>query len=428
MKKFRKCYVLLLAGWMLACSLAACGDSGNEQTGTGTTDGAIAVTTTSQARNDLAQPITTTESPVVTTPKPITTKAPVTTEAPLPPEPDYPSFDNLVDLADFLIQAKESGDMKPVFRYTGSRDQLWNQNYANMLCIFYYRISDYGNTGKLFQLEMTDYPGDRMLAAYRSGDRSKLTSDESLALDEAITIVDDAQQKSGSAIELELMLHDWICDNVSYDTTGTAVADPALPPRHLTAVGALLDGSVNCQGYTDVFYLLASMAGFQVDRQSGVANGINHQFNTICLDGEWYIVDVTHDDTANQADGKGISDYRYFNAGRDRCAHTWEEAHELHPISAVSGNSYYYEFPVDDSALGYRKTFDDLGEMAQSIVEQWIDYGRTEHYLMLTDQNVDWSALGDHLFPALDHTGRPFNYTIWSSAQDAHTYFLVRFQ
>lgn len=346
-----------------------------------------------------------------------TTRAPATTE---PPAPEYPTFDNLVELGDYLAECRKEGELEPIFRYTGDHDEVWDQNYADMLCLLYTWINYYGGERDLYQLEMLEYPGDRMLDAYRSGDRSALSDEEDEALDIAVSVVADAKESSGSELELEVLLHDWICDNAAYSRAAIYVPDPSEPPHHLTAIGALLDGSVNCQGYSDAFYLLASMAGFTVDRQFAMTAAGAHVFNTILLDGEWYIVDVCHDDTSLDGGGSGIYDYRYLNAGRDRCAHAWEEAYELHPISAESGDGYYYNY--------YDLTFDEVDDAARAIVEGWTEDGQSEFTLMLEGRNAGWEELNPVLSGYLDRTGRAYKFTTWHSFQGDNTYYYVVFE
>ena len=64
----------------------------------------------------------------------------------------------------------------------------------------------------------------------------------------------------------------------------------------------MIDGKANCQGYTDTFYMLGTMAGFKMDRLYGNSTNSNgskggHVWNTIDFgDNIAYSVDVTWDD------------------------------------------------------------------------------------------------------------------------------------
>ena len=175
-------------------------------------------------------------------------------------------------------------------------------------------------------LEPYYYPGVRVAYAYRSGDTSFLTSEERSLYDYCMDIANDAYLVSNTDLEREKYIHDFICDRVVYKTDGTK--DSTMPvPRHKTAIGAFFDGEANCQGYTDLFYVLATMAGFEVRKQIGGnwswtgPSDNNHIWNVIKLDGKWYEVDVTWDDQEH-SDAPYI--YASFNF-----APGWSYGHDL---------------------------------------------------------------------------------------------------
>lgn len=345
-----------------------------------------------------------------------------------PDDPDYPEFDTLEDLRDYLYECRDEEKLEVFFEYSGDKEEILDENYANLLTVMNVNFKTVGSD-HVWQFVMYDYPGDRMARAYFSGDRSGLSGDEKQALDIAIEVVEEAQANADGEIELELLLHDWLCERVTYDETPFAIDDPDDPPRHLTAVGALLDGSANCQGYTDAFYLLATIAGFKVGRQAcAISTDIDHIFNTIYLDGAWYIVDVTHNDDALQINGQGVSDYHLFNAGKDRCTHSWPELYERYPISSVSGSAYYYNLPDDFPEHGYQKTFESLEEMAESVAEQYAENGRLRQFAMIPDLKSNSAEFKEYLDDALNDLGVQYSYTIWATVKGEHTYYTVQFQ
>lgn len=440
MKNPVKWFLILLASMSLSASLSACISvvmpeeeseaicekaEGAEDDRTGAQSTQCTTKTVDFQTTDptqTARPIVTT-MPVTTTPvttAPLTT-APVTTE---PIAPEAPTYSNVVELKDYLLECIEEGNLTPTFQYDGDIAQMRGYNYANVLCVPYYRLMP--NNGQ-WTMTVTQYPGDRMLAAYRSGDYSALTDDEYAALEIAVRVVEEAVQNTSNVIELELYIHDWMLDRVTYDDRVIGFTDPSDLPRHLTALGALLDGSANCQGYTDAFYLMASLAGLKVDRQFGVTSGGDHLFNTICIDGEWYVVDLTYNDSSIQVEGEVVADYRLFNAGLDRCTHEWEEAYEHHPISAVSGSAYYYYLPIDGSEHGYEKAFDNLSDMGMSVANAYLSQGRKEFYLLLLGQSAGWADLRDALKSALDAMDARYTFTVWASKREGDTYYVVRF-
>ena len=157
------------------------------------------------------------------------------------------------------------------------------------------------------------YPGQRILWAWEHDDLSCLDEAELQAYEVAVDLVEQAKAEVGSddLIALELWLHDWICDNVVYHNPSTYVnAEDYVGLRELTCIGAFLDGDVNCQGYTDAFYVLGTMAGMEIYKVFG-ASEEGHCWNAIWLNDWLYTVDVTYADTALGEDGEQL--YVWFN-------------------------------------------------------------------------------------------------------------------
>ncbi|MBO2516991.1 MAG: hypothetical protein CW338_06925 [Clostridiales bacterium] len=190
------------------------------------------------------------------------------------------------------------------------------------------------------------YPGYRVFRMYETGREAFLNAEERQLLDTAKRIV--AQAGRGiSPLEMERYLHDYICQNVTYyssDADGFSVYD--------TAIGALLYGRADCDGYSDAFCLLCSLADIPVRMVSGYADNDGaavirevrenaHAWNLVSLDGgkNWYMVDVTWDDGSS-----GRILYNYFNTGRKAASasRVWKD-------EAVNVNWALY----DDVTIGY---------------------------------------------------------------------------
>lgn len=333
------------------------------------------------------------------------------------------TVETLTELRDSLPQTCGGDVVDVTFCYTGFTPPE-SQDIPKMLGAHKTSLTDLGDG--YYRITAYPYPGDRMLAAHRSGDRSRLTAEEASALDLALQVVEQARQAGENQIQRLLYLHDWLLQHITYfdfdfSTTHTEY-------RQLTAVGALLDGSANCQGYTDAFYLLGNLAGFSVDRQSTDT----HIFNTIQLDGAWYIMDVTFNDQdsmeSQQVSSEGYSNYRLFNAGLDHCAdHVWEAHWQRHPISPVSGAYYYYNLTRDAGpAHSYEKTFSDLDTLAKRMIAA-LQTGRKDQCALLLGREADWKALGDALNRAAGQAGMCFSGAIATVNQNGNTYYFVRF-
>ena len=160
------------------------------------------------------------------------------------------------------------------------------------------------------------YPGQRIVWAWQNDDFSDLTQEELQTYEMAMDLVEQAKEETEDIFELELWLHDWICDNVVYDSPVTYVnPEDYVGLQELTCVGALLNRTANCQGYTDAFYLLGTLAGLEVCKVFGNTGGEGHCWNAVRLDGRLYTVDVTFND--NYWVESGDHTYIWFNNALD---------------------------------------------------------------------------------------------------------------
>lgn len=204
------------------------------------------------------------------------------------------------------------------------------------------RVSYRENTQKL-TVECNYYPGERIIYAWQTGDDSVLSDTELEAKNKAMKLVKKAKADTQSDWGAELYLFNWICSNVEYESPNMDVPDyEYIRLRQLSCVGGLLDGKANCQGYTDTFYVLATMAGFDVNRFFGTGQGGPHAWNGIMLKEKHYLVDVTFGD-AGKVDSKA-KNYAYFNCVYDPDTYTIEGGTQCAP-ELVTGNdlsqSYY---------------------------------------------------------------------------------------
>ena len=327
-------------------------------------------------------------------------------------EETIPEFYELVSLGEYLNDMKKADIMDIRFIYLGI-DPLDGPMLARMTNACY--VSYYENGRGLYELHLTEYPGDRIVDAWFSGDTSNLNESELYAMNTAVEMVTYAMDTASNRMELEIILHDLIVEQVSYLDNTRDVPDPLNPPRNLTVVGALLDGYANCQGYTDAFYTLASMAGFEVGRMSVYTSNDLHSVNTICLDGNWYIVDVTFDDNDNES-----SNYRLLNAGIDVIhEYEWHEYNQTCPLVYSSDENYYYNY--------YYLVYNDIYQMAADIAASYAVNGNTVFRSMLLYQQDD-DRLNTILYDELmRYENLAFDYTYWYEFTGRDTIYTVYF-
>lgn len=340
---------------------------------------------------------------------------PPVTEPPPTTEPGLMMITDAIGLRDYLRVQEEMGSTDFSFRYTSTTVDASAQNIARVGGYFYVETRV---DGDLCTVHVLDYPGERMVDAWRREDESQLTEPERQALQIAQELVSQASAGASSELEREQALFDLFRAHVSYNDGSTDIPDPMSPPRHLTAVGALVDGSANCQGYADGFYVLASLAGLRVERMHVDIPEGGHTVNVVCLDGAWYVVDTTYNDL-NDPSGTQIS-YSLMNVGRDRCVrYSWHKNVERYPIAEQTDHHFYYYLP------GSNRSFSSVEAMAQRIIDDWRVYGRKEYYMLLEGQITGWQELQTALETVAADYGLEIICEIWYEQQVEDTYFYI---
>ena len=127
----------------------------------------------------------------------------------------------------------------------------------------------------------------------------------------------------------ELAIHDYIVKNAAYDHD--AYANNTIPDVDYTAEGVLLNGTAVCEGYAEAFKYLMDMVNIPCMVVTGTAHSDlligdeGHAWNEAEINGSWYQVDVTWDDTDSD-DVNAALCYTYFNVTDKVLSgdHDWE--------------------------------------------------------------------------------------------------------
>lgn len=114
-------------------------------------------------------------------------------------------------------------------------------------------------------------------------------------------IVDGASSYE-SQIEIELYVHDAICEIATYNSNADL---------NQSAYSALVNGSTVCAGYARAFQHVCQQLGLTCYYITGTADGGDHAWNIISIDGNFYNVDLTWDDSISESYGSSV--YTYFN-------------------------------------------------------------------------------------------------------------------
>ena len=146
---------------------------------------------------------------------------------------------------------------------------------------------------------------------------------------------------SGTDYEKIMKIHDYLIDNIEYDSSYQAVGS-------YNIYGALIGGKCVCEGYSKSLKYLANEAGIKCEIMQGTATNStgqteSHAWNCAKIDGIWYEIDPTWDDPIIIGDGyktSNIFKYKYFLKGTN----TFEKDHTL--SYQFSENGKNFEYPI----------------------------------------------------------------------------------
>lgn len=186
------------------------------------------------------------------------------------------------------------------------------------------------------------YNAQAVLAAFRSGDDSSLSEMNCRILDAAKEVIASEITDDMSDYEKELAIHDWITEHSGFSMSAFSRAPGSDEEADSdTPYGVLINRNGNCWGYSSTFQLFMDMLDIECMTVYGIPNnsGVEHSWNMVKLDGEWYCVDCAWDDPIG-----GIPCHTYFNVTseylRSGSIHRWDEA----SVPEAAGTAYAYDY------------------------------------------------------------------------------------
>ncbi len=256
--------------------------------------------------------------------------------------------------------------------------------------------------------------GFRIAQAWRLEQTAMLSAEERETLEIALQMVEDAQRYAQSPYDLLVRLHDSLCERTVYqlkdeNAEGMAAQD--------NAVGALKYRGAECDGYTDAFYLLGTLAGFQVGYQVGGTDGEleGHIWNVVFWNGKWYHADLTWDDQ-DLEERPDMVEYAYFMVGGDMFHnHGWLPEYSPHDLAEQNDWSCFY-YTADETGLTYGVYLATVQDAA-NYVSHHIRNGYTRAHVM-----VDGQHEGKVLSDLISASGK---WTIWTTHIGSYTLFDV---
>lgn len=185
--------------------------------------------------------------------------------------------------------------------------------------------------------EDSSFNQDAVLAAWEERSPEKLSGQELEVYNAASRVLADVIDDSMSDYEKELELHDYLMDNVQYDDRVFDHDYSEVERYSATPYGALVKGRAICYGFSSTYELLMNMAGIDCLRVDGTAESTDqlHSWNVVCLDGDWYCVDIAWDRNAKDR-------HKYFNRTSGEYA-SWNRKWDREAMPEATGGRYAYD-------------------------------------------------------------------------------------
>lgn len=170
------------------------------------------------------------------------------------------------------------------------------------------------------------------------------------------------QAEKLDAEEKEKYIHDFICANVTYDKLKKQYSHEI--------IGPLQQGVGVCEGIAKTVKILCDrmnleciIAVSKADPEKGVM--YRHAWNVIKLNGQWYHLDATFDNSLGRYGGKRFD---YYNLDDKKLFRDHQPL--LYPIPACSdGNHFYYK----EKRLSLTKT-EDVGKRLKAVIRKKQEY------------------------------------------------------
>ena len=182
------------------------------------------------------------------------------------------------------------------------------------------------------------------------------------------TVAKCNSETNGSDYSKALWLHDWLLEQLDYDNS----------LKWSSAESALTRSSGTCQAYERAYAKLLSAAGIENAETRDTYDG--HTWNAMKLDGKWYQVDCTWDDSSEN----------YYNFNRTHLYFALSD--ELMAIAHQGHNNIYtvegYATPSNSLEHNY---FVQNGD-----AQQWVESYRNRIQENLNNKNTEFSIQADN--------------------------------
>lgn len=177
-------------------------------------------------------------------------------------------------------------------------------------------------------------------------------------------------------LERALLAHDYLCKNYHYD----------LSLENDNMYKFFRNGSGNCQGYTWAYMAILRELG--IESEYAASDTVNHIWNLVKLDGEWYHCDVTWDDPIGEENNSTSISRKHFLCSDKK---TEEQGHSdwYSANGTVCTSEKYDTFDFDKVVHSWALTGDvdhnGAVELIDLLICKEMYVNGTEHYGICLD-------------------------------------------
>lgn len=159
-----------------------------------------------------------------------------------------------------------------------------------------------------------------------------------------------------SDVDKVMAVHDYLIDHIEYSN----------PHIRSFAYGALIEGKAVCQGYAQSLAMILNNLNVECHTIVAMTKGSNpvlHEWVRVKLDGKWYYIDLTWDDTPWAED----KNYKYFLINTDMISRDHETGYSLAGGPEVDGSKYLY-YAYKKQGI-FAETKDDIDKIIRDQID-----------------------------------------------------------
>lgn len=224
-----------------------------------------------------------------------------------------------------------------------------------------------------------------------------------LELNQVVDNVVEMAASHPTNYERVLFVHDYITSHADYNYETleemNRTSFSAQSEKSFGAYGCLVEQTPVCAGYSYAFQMILHRLGIESYYVPGVANenGIGHAWNCVCIDGEYYLFDLTNNDWGDIAVSEVLPDlicencisYNYFGLTSAQMNLSSTPDDDFWPTCTATEYNYYVheEYLLDSYSFdGFRavterqqgatsvsvafSSYDDLQNAVSELLEQ----------------------------------------------------------